>query len=149
MFKRIAIAVDESEPAAQAVEVAIGLAAVLGSQVALVHVVDPTLALAPEGGIPASELLSDLRLGGEGLLLEMSERIAAGGRPAEAVLREGKPADEVLAAARDWGAELIVLGTQGRSRLERLLLGSTAEAVLRQAPCPVLTVRAVPAEAST
>jgi nucleotide-binding universal stress UspA family protein len=54
---------------------------------------------------------------------------------------EGKPADEVIAAAREWTAELIVLGTHGRSGVARAVLGSTAEAVVRHAPCPVVVVR--------
>jgi len=61
--------------------------------------------------------------------------------PVERYLREGDPALEIVALAQDCQADLIVLGTHGRSGLGRLLLGSVAEAVLRKAPCPVLTVK--------
>jgi nucleotide-binding universal stress UspA family protein len=54
---------------------------------------------------------------------------------------EGEPATEIIRLARDVGANLIVMGTHGRTGLGRLLLGSVAEAVLRRAPCPVLTLR--------
>jgi nucleotide-binding universal stress UspA family protein len=54
------------------------------------------------------------------------------------------PSDAVLEVARDVRADLIVLGTHGRTSLARLLLGSVAEQVLRRAPCPVLTVRHLP-----
>jgi nucleotide-binding universal stress UspA family protein len=57
-------------------------------------------------------------------------------------LAVGDPAGEILAAATDEQADLIVLGTHGRGGLSRALMGSVAEAVQRAAPCPVLTVRA-------
>ena len=67
-------------------------------------------------------------------------------RPAEGVqletkLEVGEAAPSIVRFAREAGCELIVMGTHGRSGLERLILGSVAEHVLRQAPCPVLTVR--------
>ena len=57
-------------------------------------------------------------------------------------LRTGAAYDEIVALATDERADLVVLGTQGRSGLPRALLGSVAERVVRLAPCPVLTVRA-------
>jgi nucleotide-binding universal stress UspA family protein len=62
-------------------------------------------------------------------------------------LAEGDPAEEILRAAEEEGADLIVMGTHGRGGLSRLLMGSVAEAVMRKALCPVLTVRGpIPAE---
>jgi nucleotide-binding universal stress UspA family protein len=55
-------------------------------------------------------------------------------------------AEGILAAAADEQADLIVMGTHGRGGLSRLLMGSVAEHVLRKAPCPVLTVKAPPAD---
>jgi len=55
--------------------------------------------------------------------------------------RIGSPAEEILRLAGEAHADLIVLGTHGRRGLSHFLLGSVAERVLRQAPCPVLTVR--------
>jgi hypothetical protein len=64
-----------------------------------------------------------------------------GGRRQRAVLAGGgDPAAEILSAAAAWQADLIVMGTHGRAGLERWILGSVAQAVLRNAPCPVLTV---------
>jgi nucleotide-binding universal stress UspA family protein len=57
-------------------------------------------------------------------------------------LEDGPPADTILRVAREEGADLIVLGTLGRTGLTRLVLGSVAEQVVRQAPCPVLTANA-------
>ena len=66
----------------------------------------------------------------------------------ERVLREGNPAEEIVRLAGERGCDLIVMGTHGRRRLGRLLMGSVAEQVLRRAPCPVLTVKGEPAEAA-
>jgi nucleotide-binding universal stress UspA family protein len=54
---------------------------------------------------------------------------------------EGETTSEILRVAEEEGCDLIVMGTKGRTGLARMLLGSVAETVLRQAPCPVLTVR--------
>ncbi|WP_102124720.1 universal stress protein [Deinococcus planocerae] len=62
---------------------------------------------------------------------------------------DGVPAEEILGVAREWGAELIVMGTHGRRGLAHLVLGSVAEAVVRGATVPVMTVRVVQATAKT
>jgi nucleotide-binding universal stress UspA family protein len=55
--------------------------------------------------------------------------------------RHGRPHEEIVGVAREMDVDLIVMGTHGRSGLSHILLGSTAERVVRNAPCPVLTVR--------
>jgi nucleotide-binding universal stress UspA family protein len=62
-------------------------------------------------------------------------------------LAEGDEAGEILRAAREVGADVVVMGTHGRSGLGRALMGSVAEQVVRKAPCPVLTVKTPPAAA--
>ena len=57
------------------------------------------------------------------------------------LVRDGDPAATILAAAAELGCDMIVMGTHGRSGLERLLTGSVAETVMRQARCPVLVLR--------
>jgi nucleotide-binding universal stress UspA family protein len=72
--------------------------------------------------------------------------------PVETRLERGDPASEILRTADEFGADLIVMGTHGRSGLGRLLMGSVAEAVLREAPSPVLIARSalpVPRAASS
>jgi nucleotide-binding universal stress UspA family protein len=59
----------------------------------------------------------------------------------ESIVVRGKPYREILQIARERGADLIVLGVQGRGTLNRMLFGSTANHVIRQAACPVLTIR--------
>lgn len=138
-FGRILIALDESALAAHAVTVGCDLANALNADVALVYVLDPTLAYLPESGIPAADLMAELKREGERLLSAAAKR--RGDNPAWHFLREGKPADELLATAREWNADLIVIGTHGRSGVSRLVMGSTAESVLRRATCPVLIVK--------
>jgi len=65
--------------------------------------------------------------------------------PMDTRLEVGEAADMILAVARETSCELVVLGTHGRSGVSRLLMGSVAEQVVRQAPCPVLTLRSEPA----
>ena len=71
-------------------------------------------------------------LGGQG-----ARRGSARGR----ALRTGVPHEEIVALAQDERADLIVIGTHGRGGINRALLGSVADRVVRLAPCPVLTVR--------
>jgi hypothetical protein len=57
------------------------------------------------------------------------------------VFRRGKPHEEILRAVREAGADLLVMGSQGRTRLSRMLMGSTAEKVVREMPCSVLMIK--------
>ena len=68
------------------------------------------------------------------------------GLETRSALREGVPAREIVAQAREMGADLVVIGTRGREGLERLVLGSVAEKVARTAPCPVLSVSCITEE---
>jgi nucleotide-binding universal stress UspA family protein len=72
---------------------------------------------------------------------EVAAAFAARARPVVTEIRRGEPATALLAAAEDEGADLIVVGTQGHSPLERFLMGSVSEKVLRHAHCSVLVVR--------
>jgi nucleotide-binding universal stress UspA family protein len=78
---------------------------------------------------------------------QLAERVAraeAGGVAARSVLPVGVPHREIVKAAEKERADLLVIGTHGRTGLDRVLLGSIAERVVRLAPCPVLTVRPRP-----
>lgn len=140
MFKNILIAIDDSAPAACAADAAAELAAQLGARLALVHVVDVTAAIIPESGLPEQRLLNELRRGGQELLDQAEQRLPRG-LPVEKFLIECEPAEGILTTAHEWSADLIVVGTDSRGRLAHFLLGSTADSVVRRAPCPVMTVR--------
>ena len=141
-FKRILIAVDESAFAAHAADVGIELAKSLKAETAFIHVVDTSIArAAPDAGIPADKLIAMEEQEAKGLLSAFRERAGAS-PPALEFLEIGKPATKIVEAAKNWPADLIVIGSHGRGGVERLLLGSVAESVVRHASCPVLVVRA-------
>jgi nucleotide-binding universal stress UspA family protein len=144
--KRVLIAVDDSKPAEWAVQVGGQLAGETGARVAVLHVVPPPLSVSAELAYVEDELARRRLLEKAEGLLEGARRMLPRAAEAEKVLREGAAPEEIVAAAHDWRADLVVLGTRGRGRLAHFLLGSTAEAVVRRAPCPVVTVGHDPAD---
>jgi nucleotide-binding universal stress UspA family protein len=137
-FERILVALDGSEFAAHALAVASSLATALSAQLSLVHVIDPKL-VTGETGMPADQVWAMLRRDGHDLL--DTAALAIPGQPhVWKFLREGAPWKEIVESAREWPADLIVVGTHGRSGLTRLVWGSTAEGVVRHGPCPVVVV---------
>ncbi len=110
---------------------AVALAESHGARLMIVHVYTPDSASAPDAG-------ADGRAYWRGQLEQI--RPLDPKIPVEHVLLEGDPAEEILRRAADARADLIVMGTHGRTGLKHLLLGSVAEYVVRHARCPVLTV---------
>jgi nucleotide-binding universal stress UspA family protein len=138
-FGRVMIAVDKSATSEWALAVGGRLAARLGAAVALTHVVDVTKGFAPEFGVLDDRILDELKAAGEQLLQAAASTLPAG-LTVTRVLREGDPATAVVTAAREWRADLLVVGTHAHGVIAKFLLGSTAEAVVRRAHCPVVTV---------
>lgn len=145
-FRTILFAADLSARSYQAFRVACSLASEGGTRLVVVyveeefHIVEPLVGFGEVGGVAAS--LGDAAARDE----VISERVRQSYVPAcpiETVflIRDGEPADAILRAADEVGCDLIVMGTHGRTGLDRFLLGSVAEAVLRRAHCPVVTVR--------
>jgi nucleotide-binding universal stress UspA family protein len=141
-FKRILIAIDESTFAAHAADIGSDLAAQLGAEVAFVTVIDAAaMPYAADSGVPAGEWLDMLRRDAKALLNAFASRRVQTPPPLQ-FLEEGKPATKILDAARNWPADLIVMGTHGRNAVANVLLGSVAQGVLHHAPCPVMVLRA-------
>lgn len=137
---KILIAVDDSQPAAWAVDVGAALAERTGGALTLVHVLAPPRAVAAEGVVMITEDEIDrLRADGTAVLDAAAARLPAG-TPVRTVLREGAAGIEIVDEARAIGADFIVMGSRGRGRLSHFVLGSAAESVIREAPCPVVTV---------
>jgi nucleotide-binding universal stress UspA family protein len=142
-IQRILCPTDFSDFARRAFDHAVALAKWYESTVTLLHVctVGPVVAYAPGGGILPSAVLTPADR--ETLLTSMkqlAEGAGGTGVPIEFEVAEGQAASEILSRAHAMAADLLVLGTHGRSGFERLVLGSVAEKVLRKAECPVLTV---------
>lgn len=140
-LRKILIAVDSSPVAARAADVGLELARSLGGEVAFIHAIDPSLGNAPESGVSPAVLMALAEQDGKRLLAEFRQRVSFQPPPLE-FLPVGKPGAEIVRAANDWPADVIVIGSHGRSGATRLFLGSVAEAVMRHAPCPVLVIRA-------
>ena len=151
MFNRILVAVADDEIVDQVIHAARQLADALGAQLAVMHAVDVVAAVVPTTplGMGMGTMGAGLGLGATREVLDAQEeagqhfldRARAAIGQAEVIRRDGSPAPAIVATAREWQADLLVIGTHGRSGLGRLALGSVAEGVLREAPCPVLTVR--------
>lgn len=137
-WRTILVPVDFFEPSQQAFQVACALARDHGSRVVVLHVATPP------PFVRTSELHRALEVP-DGYAQELDRRLQQEYSDSHLtigrVLRDGPLVQQILDAVRDTGADLIVMGTHGRTGLERVLLGSVAEAVLRQASCPVLTIK--------
>ena len=140
-FQKVLIAVDEDPIAVRAAEVGMELARSLQAQVALVHAIDPSAIYAPESGIPADELALAAERDGTRVMADIRAQLPAGTNVLQFIAR-GPAGPEITKTAKEWGADVIVIGSHGRRGITRALVGSVAEAVMRHAPCPVLVVRA-------
>lgn len=142
-FSRILVPTDFSSGSEQAWAVTRGLARSLGAETVLLHVLveAPLFSEGPFTMKHANEVFEAARAWVEKMLREWTAATAAAGLQARWIVRAGVPYKEIVAAATEERADLIVLGTQGRGGLNRALLGSVADRVIRLAPCPVLTVR--------
>jgi nucleotide-binding universal stress UspA family protein len=142
MYKRILVPVDGSPTSIRGLDEAIGLAKLGGGSVRLVHVLDRVVF--PAGETYTVDVFGLLREAGERVLQKMKAHAAAAGIDASTFLSEvlpGRVCDVVVEQAKEFGADLIVLGTHGRRGVSRLLVGSDAEQIVRVAPVPVLLVR--------
>lgn len=145
-YKRILVPVDGSAPSAKGLREAIGLAQQAGARLRLLHVVEEYSAFAaPEVGVDVGPLLEAMKKAGRRTLarVERAARAKAGRLRLDSVLVEdygGRVADAIVAQAKRWRADVIVIGTHGRRGLQRALVGSDAELVVRYSPVPVLLV---------
>jgi nucleotide-binding universal stress UspA family protein len=145
LYKRILVPVDGSAASSRGLIEAIGLARDQGAEILFLHVVDEwPLAAGDIAAVNLSAGAQRLRETGQELLAQAEARAHQSGVPAHSVLLEelGVSVGEcVIRRAREWPADLIICGTHGRRGITRLLLGSTAEYIVRHAPVPVLLLR--------
>jgi len=143
LFYRIVVPTDFSPSSEDAWALAQRLATALGSEILLVHVFTeaPLWGEGPFNSEHVREVFAAGRTWVTDKLEEWARPARTAGIRVRPVLREGVPHEEIVALATDERADLILLGTQGRGGLNRALLGSVADRVVRLAPCPVLTVR--------
>ena len=142
--KRILWATDLSAPSDEAWRYVLMLADVFAAEVSLLHVVS-SIEFAGIGDMrvpPPTSWLEDRVAASYRDLTRWQQEVESLGLRARRRVTVGAPAAAIVAEAQETPADLIVMGTHGRTGLSHLLLGSVVEAVIRKAPCPVLAVQA-------
>ena len=144
LFYRIVVPTDFSECAEEAWSLAQRVAAASGAELVLVHVLveAPLFNEGPFTMDSARKVYEAARTWGQESLDAWMSQAQAKGLTARVALRTGVPYREIVDLVTDERADLVVIGTHGRGGIDRALLGSVADRVVRLAPCPVLTVRA-------
>jgi nucleotide-binding universal stress UspA family protein len=139
---KILVAVDDSEFSEQALRFAAAHVPAQGAEIRVLHVLQPIAFSAPPQ--MAAAYAPELESQGKEAR-ELVERAAAALRPkgfkVETAVEKGDIRLKIVDCAAEWNADLIVVGSHGRTGIPRVLLGSVAEFVARQAPCSVLIVR--------
>ena len=143
--RSILLPTDFSECARRAVPVAAEMSRLLGARVICLHVVEPVVppvGWAPiSGALPVADFGEQLDESAGRELPAFSGGEEFEGLDVEELVAHGEPAAEIVRVARERGVGLIVISSHGRTGLGRILFGSTAEAVVRHAHCPVLVVK--------
>lgn len=145
--KKILTTTDFSKSSMEGVRYATSLADKLGASVALVHVVEPAPRFSGMDQVVLAQGEAEVAKQAERQLAGLAERQSKKGCVVRSFVRHGKSFHEIAALAGSREVDLIVIATRGHAGLKRILLGSTAERVVRHAPCPVLTVPSRSADA--
>jgi nucleotide-binding universal stress UspA family protein len=143
-FRRILHPTDFSRASGPAFARALDLAEQNRAELLLVHVLTPPAPLYTEGYVSPQyyeALETEARRGAQTRLSALLAKARKAKARVRSLLLLGIPHDQITRAARSQRADLIVMGTHGRSGLSKFFIGSVAERVVRLAPCPVLTVR--------
>lgn len=146
MYQRILVPVDGSPTSELGLREAIRLAQLTHADIRLIHVIDElSFAMGLDAyGFAAGDLLELLRKDGAEVLEHAATTVREQGVLVDCVLYENLEKtvqQRVIAEAQTWPADLIVIGTHGRRGVRRMVLGSSAESILRSSPVPVLLVR--------
>jgi nucleotide-binding universal stress UspA family protein len=147
IFNKILAPTDFSEDSKLALTYAVTLAEKFSSEIIVVHVDQPLAPVMVSELNPGLDVSTMNRIAEEGRLLALKEldgttaRLRESGVKTRGLMRVGAPFLEIINAAQSEAADLIVMGTHGRTGLAHVLMGSVAERVVNKAPCPVLTVR--------
>lgn len=147
MFKKILVPVDGSDTSEAGLKTAMGMARDSGGMLFILHVIDEHVLLQTAdymGGSYYEETIDALKEAGRRVLAKACAKVEKAGVPYKAIsveTVEGGVASLILAQARKSKADVIVMGTHGRRGLSRMVMGSDAEGVVREANVPVLLVR--------
>jgi nucleotide-binding universal stress UspA family protein len=137
---RVLIALNSGPLAAHAAGVGIELTRALGAGLAFVYVIDEPSDIGADGGVSAGEAIRKAKEDGKEIIAAIRHR--APQLVALEFMPIGLASAEIVKAAKEWPANLIVIGSHGRGGIQRAVRGSVAEEVMRHAPCPVMVVKA-------
>ena len=144
-IRSILLPTDFSECGNYARSYAASLARKFCASIIAVHVIEPMVPTVGYSGmtepLPIADIADQLETSAERELPRIAECEDCAGLEIEEVIVHGEAAAEIVRVAKEKSADLIVLSSHGRTGLGRILFGSTAEAVVRHAPCPVLVVK--------
>lgn len=142
-IKRILVPIDFSEHSKNALRYAINFAKIFQSKLHLIYVLEPVIYPADfsmgQIAFPSMDVELDSRAKEE--LDKLAEREVGAQVPYETIVKTGKPFVEINESAAELNIDLIIIASHGESGVEQILFGSTAEKVVRKAPCPVLSLR--------
>lgn len=146
MYAKILVPVDGSSTANQALDEAIKLAKALGSTIEVLHVIDNSHLFYDTGISAAADVHGTVVDAGKTILEQAGSRVTSAGlrsqtRMVEDPVAPGDIPGAILKAAMDGKAELVVIGSHGRTGFRKLVLGSVAEKVMHQCPLPVWIIR--------
>lgn len=137
----ILVPTDFSEYSKQALSYAEMLAKPFEAKIVLIHVIDTVSYVVSESVQWTTDVSTRVQASVQPMLDGLVRDAQKRGVVAESRLSQGVPYDQIVKTAENVNADLIVMGTHGRTGMSHVLLGSVAERVVRLAPCPVLTVR--------
>jgi len=147
-IERIIVPIDFSGHSKNALQYAVSFAKQFKSELILIYVVEPAIYPADFsfGQVAIPNMENEMVERGKQELEQLVQTHIAGALQARTMVRTGKPFLEIIDAATEENADLIIIATHGHTGMEHLLFGGTAEKVVRKAHCPVLTVRALEEE---
>lgn len=144
-IRTILLPTDFSECANYALSYATSLARQAGAKIICVHVIEPVVPTVGYTGmtepLPIVDISEQLEDSAERELPKIAEHEECAGLDVEELIAHGDAASEIARVAKERDVDLIVISSHGRTGLGRILFGSTAESVVRHAPCPVLVVK--------
>jgi nucleotide-binding universal stress UspA family protein len=141
MYERILVPTDGSDPADGAVEHALDLASTYDAEIHVLYVVDIRSAGQGEWALDAEAVFEAGRGHGDAVVDEVADYVRSKDVSVTTAVRTGIPPEEIHDYVGEEACDLVVMGTHGRTGLDRYLLGSVTEKVVRQSDVPVLTVR--------
>ncbi|MBU1096564.1 MAG: universal stress protein [Ignavibacteriae bacterium HGW-Ignavibacteriae-2] len=142
-IKKILVPIDFSDYSKNALRYSVNFAKSISAKMYLIYVIEPMIYPADfsmgQIAIPAADI--DMTKRAQEELNTLANNEIDNSIAVEVIIKSGKPFVEIIETASEIDADLIIIATHGHTGVEHLLFGSTAEKVVRKAPCPVLTLR--------